>query len=291
MEYSFVMRRATPGDRDAVVALCNAISEHDWVPHEYDRLMTEQEPRGLYVAEAAGELVGIYHLHLTTPTEAYFSAMRINPSYQRRGIGSQFCRAQIEQALGVGATRIYLLSHVDNLPAHRTVMRNGFRQIGPWLIYGEITRIPDLGAPCRARAARPNDLAGLTDLGRRSRTSEVDDLICIPETVYIVREMRSEDWEIDTTMVTEGAGGLEGALLYSLDDGWLNIRRLLGGAEAARDLLALLARRVSGLELQGWSVGLPAHVEPALQALGLNPSDAFRSYVFRYDDEEQRNLG
>lgn len=291
MEYSFTMRRATPGDRDAVVALCNAISDEDWVPQEYDRLMAEQEPRGLYVAEASGELVGIYHLHLTTPTEAYFSAMRISPSHQGRGIGSQFCRAQIEHALSVGATRIYLLSQVDNLPAHRTVMRNGFRNIGPWLIYGEIPSLPDPGPPRRARAARPHDLNGLEELARRNRISEVDDLICIPETVYIVREMRRDDWEIDNTLVAEGDGGLEGALLYSVEDSWLSIRRLLGGFEVAHDLLALLARRASNLGLQGWSVGLPAHVEPLLHPLQLNPADAFRAFVFRYDAEEQRNLG
>lgn len=291
MEYGFAMRRATPGDREAVVALCNAISDRDWVPHEYHRLMEETEPRGLYLAESAGDLVGIYHLDLTTPTEAYFSAMRISPAHQGRGIGSQFCRAQIEQALSVGATRIYLLSQIENQPAHRTVTRNGFRNLGPWLIYGEITRIPDLGSPRRAREARPEDMAGVASLVKRSRTSEVDDLICIPETVYVLREMQPQDWEIGSTLVAEGEGGLVGALLYSLDGGWLSVRRLLGGAPVAHDLLALLRKRTSHLELEGWSVGLPAHVEPWLQPLELDPSEAFRSYVFRLRTRDQQNLG
>ncbi len=281
MRYPFTMRRATPADREAVVGLCRSIWPDDWVPFAYDDFMEEAEPSGLYLAEQEGRLIGCYHLSITPTGDAHFSAMRIDPNVQGRGFGKLFCRAQVEQARNVRAGNIYLISMVDNPKAHRTVEKNGFENLGEWVIYDDLKEVRSPGAVRRARPVRPEDLPRVREMLAGLDAGALGSVISSETSPWAVQTVREVDWNVERMAVVDGEGGLEGLMLLGLDgEGGLIVRRLEGTPEAAADLLAYAAREMERQGLTAWNFSLPTRCEPLLAPLGLDPAKAFRAYVF-----------
>lgn len=281
MTAPFSIRRAVPDDRQAITAICHAIDPKDWVPSNFDQLVAGPEPAGLYVAEHEGRIIGLYNLELPVPGEAYFSAMRIDPALQGKGLGSAFCGAQVEHARTYGLNPCYLFSVVGNLPAHRTVMKNGFEMLGEWIVWGALPTVSFDPALDRARPATPADMEQVhAFLARHRAGSPLDQVICAPTSPWMVCTVRESDWAPEHLVLVEGREGLEGLMLLAFTQEDLIIRVLEGTPEAAHHLLAHAVGRRGSLPY--WTLGLPARCEPLLAPLGLEPSGEFRAYVFRH---------
>jgi GNAT superfamily N-acetyltransferase len=278
--HPFHMRRATPADKAAVLALSHAVDPEDYIPYLYDDWMAAAEPEGLYVAEQDGRIIGCHAVEFPAPHEAYFWAMRIHPEVQGKGIGSRYCQAQVAHAAAAGARSIYLLSVIDNVRAHRTVEKNGFVNRGAWLIYDELKGLRVTGAAGAARPARPEDLPRLERYRRALPADGLSDVICAPSNPWTVMTMTPSDWSTGDLVVVDGAQDFAGVMLLRLTGTAVLIRRLEGTPEAARELLAYavaLAGRSDRLTL---ALSLPARSEPLLAPLELDPAQAFRAYVF-----------
>lgn len=278
VQYPFAIRRATTADKPAVVAIARAFEEDDWVIAAYDALVSVPEPQGLYVAEADGRVVACYNLEVAAPGSVYFSAMRVDPNYRGKGFGSLFCRAQVEQARAVAPGDIYLLSVLDNVPAHRTVQKNGFERLGEWCAYAEV--VPrDLGAPTRARAATPADIA-LVRAAQQAQAADRMAGVIAAGTGYAIRTLTEADLDPACMAVVGGPGVLEGYVRYEVVEDFLLVSLLEGTPEAAADLLAFAAAAGAQAGVRAWEAGLRRESEPLLQAWGLDPDTAWRAYAF-----------
>lgn len=275
----FAMRRATPADREAVVALSRAVNPDDFIAHVYDFWMGGDGPDGLYLAEQEGRLVGCYALEFHGPGQAYFLAMRIHPEAQGKGIGSLFCRAQVEQALSVGAEDIYLFSVLDNQRAHRTVAKNGFVNRGAWLVYDAVKELPASLPTGGARWATAADAEAIARFRQERSDGALDGVIASPYTGWAIRTEEPGEWDLAQTALVEGADGLAGVMLLRPSEEDLLVRWLDGSPAAVADLLGLACAQRGELPL---SLSLPLAREPLLAPLGLDPEAAFRAYVFHF---------
>lgn len=292
MGYPFQVRRAVPGDWEAVQQISRSINQADWVIDSWDAFMAEEGPGGLFVAQQNERVVGFYHLTLTERQDAFFSAMRIDPALQGMGLGSLFCQAQVEQAVAVGARWIHLFSLLENHVAHRTVEKNGFVNLGEWVIYDSLP-LPasggsDAAASGKVRRAVSADTAHLAALNRRRPADPLDGVIATPTDGWTLQAAAAADWESDGWWVAEGPDGLEGAMLLGPTQKGLLLRRLEGPPGPAA---ALLAAAGDLARTRGWplSASLPARCEPLLGPLQPDPTSAFRAYVFRRQGAPRHN--
>lgn len=60
-------------------------------------------------------------------TETYIQDVMIHPEYRRKGIASNLIAVLADRARDVGRSRIYLTSEPENIAAHETWIRLGFR--------------------------------------------------------------------------------------------------------------------------------------------------------------------
>lgn len=265
------IRLATAADRDTVVALSRAISPDDYIPEVYDDWIQDASPGGFFVVELDGRIIACYAVEFPRPGQAYLEAMRVHPETQGRGIGSDICRMQVEQAYTLGAQDIYLLSALQNHPAHRIVEKNGFRKGEAWLVYDELEALPSLPVG-RARLARPGEAP-----------RKADGVIASRQIGWVVMRASAADWDQGETAVVSGPGGLEGLMLYTPNDDGLLIRRLEGSPEAAADLLGFAVRQMRERALPRLAISLPLSAEPLLAPLQLDPTQGFRAYVFHHE--------
>lgn len=277
------MRKATPADKEAVALLCRAIDPDDYVPNMFDDAVSHEGPGGLYVAEQAGRIVGCHGLDWREPDNAFLYAMRIHPDLQGRGIGTEYCRLQIEQAARVGVRHLFLSSAVKNVRAHRIVEKNGFVNLGQWIIYEE-RPVPAIPAePGRARAGRPEDLPRVAAFQERLAGQVMAGVMPAEDYPYGFGLMRDEDWAVENLVVVDGADGLEGVMLLATCWGdQLYIRRLEGTPAAASDLLGYAAAWGQARGLTQWCVSLPARCEQLIAPLGFKEEDCWRWFMFYY---------
>jgi GNAT superfamily N-acetyltransferase len=277
MDYPFAVRRATPADKESVVALARAVHPGDWVIALYDGLMREPAPAGLYVAEQAGQIIGICLREWPTPGEAYLSALRIHPQLQGQGLGSLFLRAQVEQLRGRGAdTNVYLLSETSNRRAHRVFQKIGFANRGGWIVAGELPLgALDHPAPHRARRACSDDAPGIAAFRR-----DQPDVICARDAAWTVHTAHAEDWALPDLFVVAGAGKLDGLMNLTFASRRAVVRRLEGTPGAAADLLACALSEARSRGCAELHVGLPVRCEPLLAPLQLAPAQIEHLFVF-----------
>lgn len=274
----FVMRLAEPADKEAVVRLARAIDPEDYIPEMFDHAVAGQ---WLYVAEQAGRVIGCHAFEWPQPDQQYLFAMRIDPAMQGKGIGSAYCRAQLELAKQAGARQVWLTSLVTNLPAHRTVEKNGFVKRGEWIAHDQLPVEMLPAGPTRARAGRPSDLALLAPF----RALFLGDVMASTDGAYAVASTVDSDWRVEELVVVDGEeGALAGAmLLREIEwDDQLYIRRLEGTPEAALELLKHAGAEAQRRGKKLWTVSLPARAEHLLAPTGVDPTKAFRVFAFQY---------
>ncbi|MGE5675246.1 MAG: GNAT family N-acetyltransferase [Mycobacterium leprae] len=259
--------------------MARAISQDDYIPDIYEDLMAAPGPGGFFVAEQGGQVIACHCLQLTGQEDAYLWAMRVHPGLQGRGIGTMLCRAQVEQARAMGRGNVYLISDVQNLRAHRTVMKNGFANLGPWIIYEELTPA-QLPSPQRVREGRVGDLPLARSFHHLHTSSRLGNVIASLGDPWGVRTMRADDWNPAEMAVIRGTHGVEGLLLYHLSPEAMQVRLLEGNRETSAELLAYAGIKAATYGCRSWVISIPAEAEELLAPLRLDPTKAHRFYVF-----------
>ncbi|MDF2627321.1 MAG: GCN5-related N-acetyltransferase [Symbiobacteriaceae bacterium] len=297
MTLAITVRKATPADKDAVVALCRAIEPRDYVPEMFDEAAAAPPPQGLYVAELDGRVVGCHLVDVTAPGTGFFFGMRIDPRVQGQGIGSAYAGLQVAEAVAGGLRRLFLTSAPGNVRAHRTVEKNGFVNRGEWVIWemgepGAVGAAEPSGAgaqPLRVRAGTPADLPAVAAFQGAMAGQVLSEVIAAPDFPYGFSIIGDEDWAVEDLVVAEEVASADLAglmLLRQIEiDGQRQtyVRRLEGSLEAAAALLDYARSWAGARGLEKWCVSLPARCEPLLAPLGLDPAKCERWYMFEYE--------
>jgi ribosomal protein S18 acetylase RimI-like enzyme len=159
------LRAARAEDKPDVLAFCERASEEgDYVASAWDGWLVDASG-ALLVAEDAGRPVGIVHLRRLGDQEGWLEGLRVDPSFQRRGIGDRLVAAVVDAARERGAWFVRLFTSSDNVPAQRLFGRLGFEQVAQFVTYeaeavgGAIAAAVAAGASLRS--ALPDELDAL----------------------------------------------------------------------------------------------------------------------------------
>jgi ribosomal protein S18 acetylase RimI-like enzyme len=121
------VRRAHAFDREAVFKFCEKTwSWGDYVPKVWDEWLKERKGR-VFVAIIDGVPVGITHLSIDKPNEAWLSAARTDPNYRRLGVATVITQKCLEYAKRKGAKVVRLATESDNMAAKAVVQKLGFQ--------------------------------------------------------------------------------------------------------------------------------------------------------------------
>jgi len=124
------IRPARAEDRDIVLAFCAHTWEWgDYVEYVWDEWLND--PDGLLLVATVDELpVGIAHMEMLSPTDAWLEGLRVDPAYQRQGLGTVLNTACIEEAMKRGARYARLVTSFDNVASIAMVERLFWRRVG-----------------------------------------------------------------------------------------------------------------------------------------------------------------
>ena len=158
------IRSARPEDRDAVLAFCTQTWDWgDYIEYVWDEWL--HDPNGvLFVATTDGQPVGIGHMRMLTPTEAWLEGMRVDPAHRRQGLAAAISNEMLAEAMRRGAKVARLITESTNSGSIRMLERSYMRQVGAYAPYKAtpITtparRQYGLETPTPATAADLNDI-------------------------------------------------------------------------------------------------------------------------------------
>lgn len=251
-----------------------ACDPEDWVPESIDDFF-QHDVKGMLVAELEDRVIGCfaYEWH-PSRKQAYMMAMRIDPAVQGQGLGSAFCKAQIDWLTAAGAEAITLLSEHENLRAHRTVEKNGFVKRTPWLIaHAQVGDLPADAVPTQAPAS--------DELRQWWAGQAAGQYLSLPGSGWIIFPSTPADFAGELLLHL----GTEGALLWGRDGGEWIVRWASGSPKALRTLLATFANlaRAGGAEMV--TISLPGHLEPILAEAGITLPEPWRAFLFVYTSQ------
>lgn len=156
-----VIRQARAEDRAAVLAFC----AHTWDWGDYIEYVWDEwlhNPAGaLLVALVDGQPVGLLHMQMLSPTEAWQEGMRIDPAFRQRGIATQMGIEAGAEAMRRGATVVRLLIESTNTPSLNMAEREHSRRVGAFAPY---TAKPVTSTPQHNAGLDEPQLATLADL-------------------------------------------------------------------------------------------------------------------------------
>lgn len=275
------VRPATAADRDRVTQIALACDPEDWLPASYDDLLREDRS-GLIVAETDGQIVGCFAYEWHPDREqAYLMGMRIDPAAQGQGLGSAFCKAQIDWLTGEGARLLTLLSEHQNERAHRTVQRNGFVKTTPWFtshlppgaLLEQLTPIAEPRAPGVTPAS--------AELRQWWANRAAGQYAGMPDSGWIIFPLAAAEFTSDHFM----HDGTEGALLWGrYGNEWI-IRWASGSPQALRRLFTAFAHQAKEGGAELITISLPGDLEPILQESGLHLPEPWHAFLFVYTSQ------
>jgi GNAT superfamily N-acetyltransferase len=121
------VREACDADREAVFEFCrHTWSWGDYIPHVWDRWLREENGK-VFVATVDGVPVGIQHITIDKPGEAWLSGARTAPSYRRMGVATAITMKCLEYAKSRGVKVARLVTESDNAAALAAVQKMGFK--------------------------------------------------------------------------------------------------------------------------------------------------------------------
>ena len=123
-----VIRRASPGDLDAVATI-----EEESFPTPWSRALLSSEfdqPGSIYlVSEIDGEVVGFVGLwHVMD--EGHICTLAVDQGSRGRGLGELLVLAALRAATEVGSDAVHLEYRVGNDPAGNLYAKLGFERVG-----------------------------------------------------------------------------------------------------------------------------------------------------------------
>jgi len=151
-----VFRRASPADREGILAV-SAHFEDDWIGYVVDAWLL-REKGGFFVAETGGQIVAVCAATLdplahapgdaatlvsaasTSPgLGAWFSAMRVRPDCQSRGLATGLTRHVLDACRAWGCRYVRLSTDVTNKAVHHFIGDTlGFANLGRWIFQGGV---------------------------------------------------------------------------------------------------------------------------------------------------------
>ncbi|MEM0007965.1 MAG: GNAT family N-acetyltransferase [Candidatus Bathyarchaeia archaeon] len=127
------VREACEADREAVFEFCrHTWSWGDYIPYVWDKWL--REPNGkVFVATLNDAPIGIQHITIDKPGEAWLSGARTAPKYRRMGVATAITEKCLEYAkrMGVGVAR--LVTESDNVAALTAVQKMGFKPVAEFV--------------------------------------------------------------------------------------------------------------------------------------------------------------
>lgn len=129
------IRPARAEDRDAVFAFCaQTWDDGDYIPEVWDTWLADADGAFLAAVED-GRPVGIIHLALLSPQEAWLEGIRVDPAARRQGIGRELTARAMAIARERGAVVARLFTSSDNTASQAMVTGLGFDQVAAFVRY------------------------------------------------------------------------------------------------------------------------------------------------------------
>ncbi|MEO7001745.1 MAG: GNAT family N-acetyltransferase [Ktedonobacterales bacterium] len=130
-----VVRPAQAADRNAIFALCaHTWDDGDYIPYVWDEWLADIAG-ALLVAVAGDQPVGILHVKMMTPEEAWIEGVRVDPQERRQGIARMLVSRALVVAHDRGATVARLFTHSENIASQRLFARFGFTRVAEIVNY------------------------------------------------------------------------------------------------------------------------------------------------------------
>lgn len=162
------VRKARSSDREAVFKFCEKTwSWGDYIPKVWDEWL-EQKSGRLFVATINGIPVGISHVSIDKPHEAWLRGARTDPNYRRKGVATAITRKCLEYAKKKGAKVARLVTESDNKAAQAVLQKLGFKPVAEFAKM-ENERITTENAEASGWAAK-NDVEALWNYLQNSET-------------------------------------------------------------------------------------------------------------------------
>lgn len=163
------VREARESDREAVFEFCrHTWSWGDYIPQVWDKWLREANGK-VFVATVNGVPVGIQHITIDKPGEAWLSGARTAPQYRRRGVATAITGKCLEYAKSVGVKVARLVTEAANTAAIAAVQKMGFKPIAEFVEM-------ELEKPSGGESASASfwaDISRLEDVWRFLQGSEV----------------------------------------------------------------------------------------------------------------------
>ncbi|MEM2988231.1 MAG: GNAT family N-acetyltransferase, partial [Candidatus Bathyarchaeia archaeon] len=130
---SIHVREAREDDQEAVFEFCrHTWSWGDYIPNVWDKWL--REPNGkVFVATLGGVPIGMQHITIDKPGEAWLSGARTAPQYRRMGVATAITEKCLEYAKGAGVRVARLVTESDNVAALAAVQKMGFKPVAEFV--------------------------------------------------------------------------------------------------------------------------------------------------------------
>jgi ribosomal protein S18 acetylase RimI-like enzyme len=128
-----LVRKARSSDRETVFDFCRkTFPWGDYIPRFWDSWLKGEKGR-LFVAAIDGVPVGIMHLSIDKPREAWLRGARTDPDYRQMGIATALTRKCLEYAKREGVRTVRLETQSDNLAAQGVLKKVGFKPVAEFV--------------------------------------------------------------------------------------------------------------------------------------------------------------
>ncbi len=158
------IRRVQAGDKAAVLALVEAISDDDYIPYCFDDWVNDLEGVAFLAAYEGEKLLGVANVQFLSERVAWMQALRVAPYQRRRGVGRALTLACLEEAAGAGRQVARLLIDIDNHASLSLTAGAGFYKVAEWLRLEKATE--SVAAPAM-RSPRREELPQLVQLAKK----------------------------------------------------------------------------------------------------------------------------
>jgi ribosomal protein S18 acetylase RimI-like enzyme len=128
------VREARDSDREAVFEFCRKTwSWGDYIPHVWDKWLREANGKIFVAASDDEKPIGISHITIDKPGEAWLSGARTAPNYRRMGVATAITMKCLEYAKSMGVKVARLVTESDNKAAVAAVQKIGFKPVAEFL--------------------------------------------------------------------------------------------------------------------------------------------------------------
>lgn len=124
-----IIRRMTPEDLDAVMAIEEACFARPWTRADYEGELTRNKAARYLVAETGGEVAGFAGAWIILD-ESHITNIAVQEKYRRRGIGRKMTLALLQYLSNLGAVYTTLEVRESNEAAQGLYTGLGFIRVG-----------------------------------------------------------------------------------------------------------------------------------------------------------------